>query len=164
MFWQRVSLGQNLPVLGVFVHPCAAHSDIWLDIFLNRSNLKCRFTSFCPDLWLVPMKGQGIRSLRECVGGCHYQAGQPRQAYREAAKRDWEVSLGASLRMPWGWQPEQQGPIILLSNSLCLLQGSRSLCAASSCSPYPAAGDCSKGSPKGNDLGSETSWPPPASC
>lgn len=50
------------------------------------------------------------------------------------------------------------------SKSLCLLQGSRSLCVASSCSPYPAAGDCRRGSPKGNDLGSETSWPPSAFC
>lgn len=152
-----MSLGQNLPVLGVFVHPCAGHSDIGLDVFLNRSNLTCRFTSFCPDPWLGPVKGQGIRCLRERVGGCNYQVCQPGQAYREAARQDWEVSLEASLRMPWGWQPELQDPIILLSNSLCLLQGSRPLCAASSCTPYPAAGDCSKRSPKGNDLGSETS-------
>lgn len=50
---------------------CRTLLDMWLDIFLNRSNLKCRFTSFCPDLWLGPMKGQGIRCLRERVGGCN---------------------------------------------------------------------------------------------
>lgn len=77
---------------------CRTLLDIWLDTFLNRSNLKCRVTNFCPDLWLGPMKGQGIRFLREHVGDAitrlaslsRHTGRQPRETGRSVWELPWE--------------------------------------------------------------------------
>ena len=86
------------------------------------------------------------------MGGRSYQACQPVQAYREIAKWGWAVSLGASPRMSWGWQPVQQDPTLLLSNNLSLPWGSRSHCAASSPSAYQLLDTVARGIPKATIL------------